>query len=244
MVVPLTQALKDAAIAGVIDYNDMQSNGASATAPYAVDDVVVASPRSQQSGQSNTPLFLPYNKIDPTLDPATTDNMEPQQIVYKQLSDNGVLPIFLALARMGTLNTKWILTTRSAYGVAIGTVSTFTYTNTGNLPASNGTSETGVPVSGDLVAQRVEVIRVSTGLPVIVLAGPQTGERVYGIVSGGSSPDNIQIDLYSAPLGADPSVAGTPYTWEAGNGASINIFYGFRQRLDQLDDTAFRRIFR
>lgn len=237
----VTAADRAAAIALLQRYNLMQRDGATDNSSAGVDDLVVASARAQQCGQANTPLHLPLTKIDPNID--TTQPKE--RIVYKQLGDNGLLSTFLVVAEsLGRLLT----TTRSKYGVAVAETNTFvTLSGSGLYPHSTTATEKGVPVSGDQLARLVEIINPDTNQPMTVSSGANSGQRIIGRARVGSStsPNSVEVEFGSIPMGADPATATfSAYAWEAGKPSSVNLHYGFRQRLDELDDAAFRRVFR
>lgn len=75
----------------------------------------------------------------------------------------------------------------------------------------------------------------------LVLAGPNAGNRIYGRMraGGSASPDSVEVEFRSVPRG-DPLSSSVAYTWEAGQPESIDIFYPFRERLDNLDENALR----
>jgi hypothetical protein len=81
-----------------------------------------------------------------------------------------------------------------------------------------------------------------TGIEFTVISGPHAGERIFGVTANGSSvsPDSVQINFYSCPLGADITMESSPYTWEVGQTNIINIIYGFNQRADSFDFNIFR----
>ena len=67
------------------------------------------------------------------------------------------------------------------------------------------------------------------------------GFAVSGMAGGtGSvSPDSVEVRFYSIAAGAPISTA-NPYTWEAGQPTIVDMYYGYRERLDNLSDTALR----
>lgn len=259
-IVHVDQKTRDLAVSAVLAYNDLQKAGATDENPdpgpsNRVDNFIVADERAQQFGQSFTPLFLPLDKLDPNLSEANRQEfgLTDRQAIYKQLGDNGLLPQFVAMIGLFVdklITDKWTTTIRTKYNVAVTDGSTIiTITDPGNLPHSNASNVTGVPVNLAYEANYVEIMDRTTGGPLLVQAGVHAGERVYGRtrVGGSTSPNSVEIELVSRPLGTSPEETGTvtPYTWETGlAGNAVNLFYGFRQSLDQLDDTAFRRVFR
>lgn len=262
-VVLVTPEEKALAIQTLLDYNDLQKVGATEDNLVApadrVDNLIVSEARAQQFGQASTPLFLPIDKLDPRLSPESRAEigMTEQQAVFKQLSDNGVLPMFFSIIRrfIGKLTTdKWVCTTRVRWNYSAPSIGAteFLMMGLGPFPHSSGPGVTGVPVESDPTgnATYVEIFNTSTNLPLVVLGGPNAGQRVYGRTNannGAVSPTSVNIELVSkgnANGAGDPAVLPNPYTWEAGQPSVINLFYGFRQSLNDLDDAAFRRIFR
>lgn len=67
------------------------------------------------------------------------------------------------------------------------------------------------------------------------------GNRIFGMTQAGSStePNSVEVKFYHLAHGAPLSVANA-YTWERDQPTTVDVFYGFRQRLDQLDRAAFR----
>ena len=139
--------------------------------------------------------------------------------------------------------------TRGAYGIAVAATNTkITYTSAGNLKHSDSVDTTGVPVfdaapfTGDFTSCYVEITNAADGSELIVPSGPQAGERIFGVTNGGSStsPNSVEIVFYSCPIATNIVTGSTAYTWQAGLPTSINLNYGYNQRLDQLDQNAFR----
>jgi hypothetical protein len=82
------------------------------------------------------------------------------------------------------------------------------------------------------------------GSELVVLSGVHKGERIFGITKSeyAVNPDSIQIEFYSAPFNTNYATTATAYTWEAGQSDTINVLYGYNERLDQLDKNAFRSV--
>ena len=82
------------------------------------------------------------------------------------------------------------------------------------------------------------------GDELFVQSGPHAGERIFGVTYDGysTSPNSVQVKFYSAPLNLNYVTNATPYTWEASQPPTINLLYGYNERLDQLDQNAFRTI--
>ena len=246
--------LKQLSVDALLHLSDLQTIGATDDASLfpMVANLIVENERVQHYAQTNTPLFLPLEKLDPSLSAAnraasgTTDN----QAVTKQISDNGLIAQFMAIFRVldnKLTDQRWLCGTRIRYGVTAPSTgaATLLLSEAGVFPHSIGPNQTGVPVDSSVEATYVELIDQSTNMPFVVLSGVNAGQRVWGRtqVGASTSPDSVEVALLSRPIGASPSVQ-NPYTWESGQPSTLNVVYGFRQALNELDDTALRRVFR
>ena len=141
---------------------------------------------------------------------------------------------------------------KAFFGVSVASTNTkVTLSSTGNLKHADSTDETGVPVfdagpfSGDLASCYVHITDgYSTGAELSVLSGVHAGERIFGVTYAGSStsPNSVEVRFYSSPFFSDYTTSNTPYTWEAGQSTTINLIYGYNERLDQLDANSFRSV--
>lgn len=121
-----------------------------------------------------------------------------------------------------------------------------TIVSAGNLPHANAIDRTGVPIldgidAGNYEALYVGIIDASSGVNLTVLDGPNVGHRVLGLTRAGASTDgdSVEVVFYSLAIGA-PLSSVAAYTWELGQPTTIDLFYGYRQRLDNLDEAAIR----
>ena len=73
--------------------------------------------------------------------------------------------------------------------------------------------------------------------------GVHTGKRIYGRTRAGAatSPDSVEVEFRMVAKGAALS-ASSAYTWEPQHPVSVDLFYGFRERLDNLTETALRTV--
>ena len=126
-----------------------------------------------------------------------------------------------------------------------------TITSFGNLKHADAVNETGIPCfdaapfTGDWTSCYVHLVDgYQGGIEFVVLSGPHAGERVFGQTYAGSStsPNSVEIHFYSAPFNVYYASAATPYTWEVGQDGYINALYGYNERLDELDQNAFRTV--
>ena len=126
-----------------------------------------------------------------------------------------------------------------------------TLSSTGNFKHSDNVNTIGVPCydfgnfSGDIASCYVHIVDGDKeGTELLVLSGPNEGERIFGIIHKGLSisPDSIEIHFYSSPFFRDYSVVNNPYIWEQNQTSKINIIYGYNERLDNLEPNALRTI--
>lgn len=128
-----------------------------------------------------------------------------------------------------------------------------TITSTGNLKHSDAVDQTGVPCFdvagtlffGDWTSCYVHVVDgYASGSELSVLTGPHAGERIFGETYNGAStsPNSVEVHFYSAPWNVNYVTDAAPYTWEAGQPDMVNFLYGYNERLDELDQNAFRTV--
>lgn len=141
---------------------------------------------------------------------------------------------------------------RAFYNVAVSATNTLvTLSSAGNFKHADATNRLGVPVfdagpfAGDWQSCYVHIVDgYSNGAELTVQAGPNAGERIFGVLYAGSStsPNSVEVRFYSSPFNLDYTVTQTPYTWESGQSSTINVLYGYNERLDQLDANALRSV--
>lgn len=144
---------------------------------------------------------------------------------------------------------------RAFFGQAVAATNTLvTVSSPGNLKHADTTDRTGVPVfdaapfTGDYTSCYVHIVDGYSdgyaGSELVVLAGPNIGQRIFGVTYNGAStsPNSVEVHFFSAPFNVDYTVSPNPYTWEAGQPTTINLLYGYNERLDQLDVNAFRTV--
>lgn len=148
-----------------------------------------------------------------------------------------------------TTDARGFIINRKFAAAAVAATNTFiTISSPGNLRHSDAVNQTGIPVfdaapyTGSFIDCYTAIQNPADGTELIVQAGLHAGEKIYGVTNGGASvsPNSVEVVFYSVPLGGDITTQSTAYTWEAAQPVSIDLFYGFFQRLDQLADSAFR----
>lgn len=141
---------------------------------------------------------------------------------------------------------------RALFGVNVADGYTqITLTAVGMFKHADVVNELGVPCfdaapfTGDWNSCYVHIVDgYASGSELVVLSGPHIGERIFGVTYAGSStsPDSVEVHFYSAPFPANYITTHTPYTWEIGQTLTVNLLYGYNERLDSLDQNALRSI--
>lgn len=148
-----------------------------------------------------------------------------------------------------TTDAKALVTTRVFLTGTITSGTFFTVLNdTGMFPFADSIDTTGVPVvdgydTGNFEAAYVEIIDPATEAAMEVFSGAGVGQRIFGLTFGssGSEPNSVGVKFMRVAKGGALS-AGVPYSWEGGHPLTASFYYGYRQRLDQLDESALRRV--
>jgi hypothetical protein len=144
---------------------------------------------------------------------------------------------------------------RAFFGQTVASGNTLvTVTSVSNLKHSDAVDTTGVPVfdtgpfTGDMTSCYVHVVDGYAdgyaGSELTVLSGAHKGERIFGVTYNGSStsPNSVEVHFYSSPFYLNYTTSATAYTWEVGQPTTINLLYGYNERLDVLDANAFRTV--
>ena len=147
-----------------------------------------------------------------------------------------------------TTDAKALTTTRAMLGNTVAATNTFiTVTNIGNMQHATALNRIGIPIhdgadSSSPEATYVELIDPTTEASLEVLGGGDVGKRIYGRTRAGAatSPDSVEIEFRAVTKGA-ALTSSVAYAWEAGHPTTIDAYYGYRQRMDQLDDAVLRR---
>jgi hypothetical protein len=68
------------------------------------------------------------------------------------------------------------------------------------------------------------------------------GNKVFGVTTEGTStsPNSVQINFYSVPVGGNISTQAVPYVWESSQATTVNFIYGKGERGDLLDVNCLR----
>jgi hypothetical protein len=159
------------------------------------------------------------------------------------------VPANLSNIASKTLDAHAWVVNRKFENAAVADTNTFiTITSVGNLKHADATNRTGVPIqdgadAGAHEATYVEIINPATESALQVIGGANDGYRVFGRTraGGSTSPDSVEIEFRAVPPGS-PLSASVAYTWQAYQPTTVDLFYGFRERADQLNETAFRTV--
>lgn len=117
----------------------------------------------------------------------------------------------------------------------------------GQFTYADAADKTGVPIwdgfdAGNWEATYVEIINPSTENQLTAVGGAADGYRIFGRTRAGSTgvePNSVEVEFRAVPMGADISTS-IAYTWDAYQPATVDYYYGFRERADQLNETSFR----
>lgn len=122
-----------------------------------------------------------------------------------------------------------------------------TITAAGTLQYADAVDKTGIPVNdgfdaGNDSATYVEIINPLTENYLTAVGGPNNGKRIFGRTRAGTTgvePNSVEIEFRAVTLGADVSTS-TAYTWDGYQPTTVDYYYGYRERADQLTESAFR----
>lgn len=119
----------------------------------------------------------------------------------------------------------------------------------GGLPYADNIDRTGIPLfdgydAGDHESTRVDIVDGTNGAVLEVLAGTYAGWKIYGRArQGGAGVDgySFEVEFRAVEDGADLSTS-VAYSWEAAQTTTIDFYYPFRKRLDDIPENAFRPV--
>jgi len=122
-----------------------------------------------------------------------------------------------------------------------------TITDTGNLKHADATDTTGVPITdgadaGNYDACYVEIINPLTEAALVAVGGSTDGYRIFGLTRAGTtgvSPNSVEIEFRAVPFG-DALSSSVAYTWDGYQPTTVDLYYGYRTRVDQINETDFR----
>ncbi len=117
----------------------------------------------------------------------------------------------------------------------------------GSIQYADSVDRTGVPIwdgfdAGDWNSTYVEIINPNTQNYLIAQGGVQDGYRIFGRTRQGTSgvePNSVEVEFFAVPQGAAITSA-TAYSWDGYQPTSVDYYYPYRTRADQLDENAFR----
>lgn len=123
-----------------------------------------------------------------------------------------------------------------------------TITMPGSLKHADSDDTTGVPIFDGFDADNhngtfVKIVDASNGQTLTVQSGGNAGKLVYGRTKKGSStsPNSVEIEFRAVGFNQDLEDS-VSYAWEGAQPTSVNLIYGYRERLDRLDENAFRMV--
>jgi hypothetical protein len=217
----------------------------SGAAPDANNGAITWQEREYYSLQSD----LNYARTDRRLIKGTANYHSAVPTYQRPTAVGTNVPANLTNIAGKTTDAKALVVNRKFAAAVVAATDTFdTITDTGNLKHADATDRTGVPIqdgadAGAHLATYVEIINPATEAALEVLAGVDAGKRIFGRTRAGAStsPNSVEIEFRAVAKGADLSTS-VAYTWEAGQPTTVDYYYGFRERLDNLTETALRTV--
>ena len=124
-----------------------------------------------------------------------------------------------------------------------------TLSSTNNFQHATTTNHVGVPCfdtgqyAGDWTGCFVDIMDPVSDTQLTAVGGDADGYRIFGITRTGSSlsPDAIEIEFRAVHHGDDLSNS-IPYTWDTDQPTTIDLVYGYFERLDTVNDNALRQV--
>lgn len=112
---------------------------------------------------------------------------------------------------------------------------------------ANAINTLGYPISdgydaGNDAATFVYIVSDGYASPLNVLSGANAGDRIFGVAREGAFGTDglaIEVEFRSVPFGQTLS-SSVPYIWEVEQTDTVDMYFGFRERLDQVEDTYLR----
>lgn len=168
---------------------------------------------------------------------------------YVRCIDQGTpVPANLTNFAGNTLDAKAFIVNRKLENAVVATGDGYiTIIDTAALPHADAVDITGVPINDGFDASNdestyVEIIPDGYETAITVLSGPNAGNRIFGRTRAGTSgvePNSVEVEFRSVAIDA-PISTSVAYTWEHGQPDVLDIYYGFRDCLDTMDENAFR----
>lgn len=196
--------------------------------PYSLQDDInyIRTDRSDIKGVGYADSIPTYTRPDDTL----TD-----------------VPANLANIAGKTTDAKAFVLNRKYSNVAVSSGDDYiVLSGAGEFPHADSVDRTGVPISDGADAGNYEAyfVDVLDGYDerLYVLGGTYDGYLIFGWTRAGGSVDgdSVEVEFRATPVGnINDSVA---YEWEFGQVETINLYYGYRERLDEIDETALRTV--
>lgn len=197
-----------------------------------------------------------YRRTNERLIKGTTVWSDPIPTYVRPTDTLTDVPANLTNIATKTTDAKSIFEPRSQESVSVSSGSSFiTISDIGNLKHADSVDITGIAVtdgydSGNdrgafVVIVDANIDGYGDGAELVVLNGAFAGDNIFGKTRAGSStsPDSVEIEFFSRPQNDWSIGAETPYTWEADQTTLINVGFGYRQRLDLLDENAIREAY-
>lgn len=145
-----------------------------------------------------------------------------------------------------TLDAKGLIVNRKTENATVAATNTL-ITVTGAFQYADSVDRTGYCIddgfdAANLEATFCEIIDPSTEGGLVVLGGANVDDRIFGLAQQGSATEGVDIEVkfYSVTPGS-PIDKTKPYTWEAGQPTTIDLFFGYRVQMDTMGETDLRK---
>lgn len=191
-----------------------------------------------------------YIRTDRRLIKGTTNWYDAVPTYTRANATNVQVPANLTNLAGKTLDAKaWVLNrVFRADPVALGDGYS-TITSVGQLQYADATDTTGIPIwdgfdAGNWAGTYVEIINPVTENYLTAYGGGVDGYRIFGRTRAGTTgvePNSVEIEFRAVKPGADISTS-VAYTWDGYQPTTVDYYYGYRTRADQIDDDAFRTV--
>lgn len=191
-----------------------------------------------------------YIRTDRRLIKGTTNWYDPIPTYIRPTATTTSVSANLTNISGKTTDARGFVFSRIFRAAAVTNGNTFvTISSPSNLKHSDSLDKTGIPTIdstpylGITEACYVHITDPATDDQIEIVGGPYDGYVLFGLTRKGSSvsPNSVEIELRAVKHGTDIS-SSVPYTWENYQPSNIDLTYGYFERLDLVDEYAFRKI--
>lgn len=231
----------------IVTYNSATSvdvSNASAVTPDANDGSIVWTERNPYSLEDD----LNFVRTDRRLIKGTANFYDAVPTYQRPTAIGTNIPANLSNIAGKTLDAHaWVVNRVYRADPVLAGDGYSTISGVGLFQYADAVDKTGVPINdgfdaGNDEATYVEIINPATENYLTAVGGAADGYRIFGRTRAGTTgvePDSVEVEFRAVPLGADISTS-IAYTWDGYQPTAVDYYYGYRERADQLTETAFR----